>query len=305
MLNSYYANTDNYINYFYHKSKESQDMVFHFQDKIEIYFFISGSVTYFIEKNGYQLRNGDLLVINSNEIHKATFRSEDTYERIVILFKPEIASLFSSNTYNLLNCFINRPKGEQNKIGLNNLQIAEIMGIFSKFNAIYKDDNDTTALLKLTYFIELLVFINRVFSHAKSNESRQILSKKLVPILDFIDNNISSDLSLQSLEEKFYINRYYLSSLFKKSTGINIHNYIVQKRIYRAKTLLSENFSISEVCSMSGFCDYSHFIRAFKMHVGTSPGQYKKQHAFVEKKNFRSFWLPQETWILMPRCFPL
>lgn len=289
MLTSYYADANSYIKYSHLKSKEIQDMAFHLQNMFEIYFFISGGVNYFIEKNVYQLKYGDLFVINSNEIHKATFQSGDAYERIVVMFEPEIVRLFNSNNFNLLDCFINRPKGEQNKISLNKIQVDNIMEIFSRLNLVCQSTNDSSILLKLTYLIELLVFINKVFAGAKANDGNQILSKKLVPILEYIDSNLSSDLSLQTLEENLYINRYYLSNLFKKDTGINIHDYIILKRISKAKTLLSDNYCVTEVCQMSGFCDYSHFIRTFKMHVGTSPGKYKKQHAMVEKKTLFPF----------------
>lgn len=288
MLSSYYTDVDSYIKYGHMKTNEIQDMSYHLQNMFEIYFFISGSVNYFIEKNVYQLKYGDLFVINNNEIHRATFRSGEGYERIVVMFEPEIVRLFSSNSFNLLDCFINRPKGEQNKIGLNKVQIDKIMEITAKMDSVFKVHSDASSLLKLAYLIELLVFINEVFNNTKSNESNQILSKKLVPILEYIDSNLNSDLSLHSLEEKFYINKYYLSSLFKKDTGVNIHEYIILKRIAKAKILLSEGYGITEVCQMSGFCDYAHFIRTFKLHIGTSPGQYKKQHALVEKKNMLS-----------------
>jgi AraC-like DNA-binding protein len=179
-------------------------------------------------------------------------------------------------------------KGERNKLQLNNVQIDRIMEIFSKLESASKDCSDASNLLKLTYLLELLIFINEAFTNTELHESNQLISKKLVPLLEYIGSNLNDNLSLQSLEEKFFINRYYLSSLFKKDTGVNIHEYIILKRISKAKVLLSEGYSITEVCQMSGFNDYSHFIRAFKLHVGISPGQYKKRHAFVEKKNLFS-----------------
>lgn len=288
MLNGTCIDEEGCIKYFHARSNEAHDMAFHLQNMYEVYFFISGSVSYFIEKSVYQLKHGDLFVINSNEIHKATFRSGESYERAVIMFEPELFSLLGSNDYSLLNCFINRPKGELNKIELNKHQIEEVEDILRKFNSACMNPDETTGLLKTAYLIELLVIINKVFLHKKSLEDSQMISRKLIPILDFIDDNLTGDLSLQTLAEKFFINKYYLSTLFKSNTGMNIHEYIVLKRISKAKTLLGENLSIGDACQLSGFSDYSHFIRAFKQNVGTSPGQYKKQHASVEKTSLLS-----------------
>lgn len=285
MLNCIHLIESNSIRYFRHKSKEAHDMAFHFQDQFEIYFFISGSVNYFIEKNVYQLKHGDLFVVNNNEIHKATFRSGDTYERIVILFDPELIRSFGSNSgLHLLDCFVNRPKGEQNKVSLSQPQIEEIMSIFSRFDMASIAGSETADFLRLAYLIELLVYINNAILHDQTKEDNQLLPQKLAPIIDHINSNLCGDLSLEALEEKFYINKYYLSSLFKKNTGLNIHEYIIIKRISKAKSLLCENLNIDEACQLSGFHDYSHFIRAFKQYVGVSPGRYKRQHS-MERRN--------------------
>jgi YesN/AraC family two-component response regulator len=156
--------------------------------------------------------------------------------------------------------------------------------LLSRFDLVHLNPGESSDLLMLAYLIELLALINKVFSQKKCLNGSQITSKKLIPVLDYIDNNIISGLSLQSIADRFFINKYYLSTLFKNNTGLSIHEYIVLKRISKAKTLLLENLSISEVCQRSGFCDYSHFIRAFKQNVGVSPGHYKKQHALLKKR---------------------
>jgi len=57
---------------------------------------------------------------------------------------------------------------------------------------------------------------------------------------------------------------------------MNLHEYIIFKRVARAKKLLMEGKSVTETCHLSGFNDYSNFIRTFKRTVGISPGKYSK-----------------------------
>jgi len=275
-MESYYNHVDESIQYAHTQTENPGPANFHLHNHFEIYFFISGNVNYFIEKKVYTLHYGNLLLMNSHEIHKPSFSPGEPYERIVIHFDAAIPQYLNSPSFDLLNCFTNRPTGEQNLIRLSRKQCDEIMKHFGKFEALDGGSNGSD-VLKLAIFLELLVFINRVFSSTLPPEYEEpSVPEKLVPILDYIDSNLENDLSLEFLEHHFYINRFYLTRLFKKVTNSSLHEYIQYKRISRAKMLLSEGCNVTEACTTSGFNDYSNFLRMFKRTVGISPGQYRK-----------------------------
>jgi len=233
-------------------------------------------VDYFVENKFYPLRTGDLIITNTQEIHKPAFNSSKTYERIVLEFNPDLLSYFSSEKFNLLKCFLDRPIGEQNKVTLNPEQRKDLLEFFYKIEALQGQKNASRDILKLNYLIELLVYINIVFMNIPVNVEHKNIHEKLIPIIDYIDQHLSEDLSLQTLEEIFYINKYYLSKLFKNNIGSNLHEYIIFKRISMAKTLLTKGVNVTDTCSKCGFNDYSNFLKMFKRTVGFSPGQYKK-----------------------------
>ncbi|MFA5447190.1 MAG: response regulator [Sphaerochaeta sp.] len=86
------------------------------------------------------------------------------------------------------------------------------------------------------------------------------------------------DLSLDSVSSLLHINSSYLSSIFKRCTGINFLDYITDLRIGTAKEQLSDPFkSISEIASLVGYSSPSYFCRAFKKNTGLSPTEYRKQ----------------------------
>jgi len=253
---------------------------FHLHDRYEIYFFVSGKVKYFVEKTIYSLDEGDLLVMNSREIHKPTFTDNSPYERYTIHFHPSVISSLSNNNFNLLKCFENRTPGENNKILLNLDQRKELVELLNKIEHITADRPEFYNVLFLCYLTEILVLLNTAFTMDNSQKYSVLVPNRLSPILDYIDMNIDGDLSLDTLEAKFFINKFYLCRLFKSLTRSSIHEYILYKRVSRAKVLLADGASVTEACIRSGFGDYSNFIRTFKKTVGKTPSQFAKSQVY-------------------------
>ena len=106
-------------------------------------------------------------------------------------------------------------------------------------------------------------------------------------IVEYIDDNIQNELTLEILEKKFYLNKSYLGRLFQKYLNISIHEYIILQRIAKAKELLLDGYSALDASKKSGFNDYSNFRKMFKKVTQVSPAAYiKKQHD--ENMNFNS-----------------
>jgi AraC-like DNA-binding protein len=248
------------------------------QELFEIYFFLTGHVHYFIEKQVYPLQYGDLLVMNSNELHKPNFQSNQRYEVIVIHFNPAVVAELSSPDFDLLGCFTNRPLGEQNHMRFSDQRLQELLHLFDRLEKLSMPRTAAGSdILYLAAFLELLVFLGRAFNseqHGQSDEPSAIPGK-LRDLLHYIDNYLDQDLSLDKLEHTFFMNRSYLCRLFKKHTGSTIHEHILFKRIAKAKMLLKAGSNVTDACQLAGFNDYSNFIRSFKKTVGLPPKQYQ------------------------------
>lgn len=260
-----------------HKPVDFRYTDFHLHDCFEIYFFISGNAKYFIEKSFYSLNHGDLLITNNNEIHKSVVVPGPIYDVISLQIAPSLVKTLSSPKYNLLNCFINRPHGENNKIILENNQLKIVADLFKKIEDAYVSQVLGSEILLMSCLMQLLTVINSNFKGTSQDTNEFAIPGVLDAILDYINFNLSGDLSLKTLENKFNINQFYLSRLFKKSFGSTLHEYILLKRLSLAKRLLQNDKTVTEACELSGFNDYFHFIRIFKKYVGTSPGQFKKR----------------------------
>lgn len=97
-------------------------------------------------------------------------------------------------------------------------------------------------------------------------------------VQNYIENNYTKyDLSLDSVADILNLNPSYLSSLFKRVTGINFSTYVTDKRISMAKELLQDPLrSAGEIASLTGYESASYFTRAFKKKTGLTPTEYRK-----------------------------
>ena len=94
----------------------------------------------------------------------------------------------------------------------------------------------------------------------------------------YIMQHIDEAVTLSILAEALFVNRTYLSELFKKKTGITLAAYISGMKVQRAKELLAnENLTIAEIAGLLSFKDVEYFSRLFKQRTSCSPSDYRKQ----------------------------
>jgi AraC-like DNA-binding protein len=250
----------------------------HVHCEFEVFFLLAGKGSFGIERNTYPVKPGDVMIINNSENHQGFSASEKNSEYIQIHFDPDLLSPFSQ-TFNLYHCFFDRPKGEYNKLVLNKPQQEKIMRLFNRIKDLFEHPFYADEVLKYTALIELIFYINRLYLNFSYTDERQNLPEHLANILDYIDDNIQDELSLDTLEKKFYINRSYLGRLFQKYLNISVHEYIIFQRIAKAKELLLDGYNALDASKKSGFNDYSNFRKMFKKITRVSPSAYiKKQY---------------------------
>ncbi|MEC0230461.1 response regulator [Paenibacillus alba] len=119
----------------------------------------------------------------------------------------------------------------------------------------------------------ILMEIENQLKHKRNAQ----ISPTIQAILDYIQQNFSEDISLQSIAHQFHLNKSYLSQLFKVQTGENFNNYLANLRINEAKAMLREsNPNIYTVCQAIGYPNPSYFGQVFKKIVGMKPSEYSK-----------------------------
>lgn len=96
--------------------------------------------------------------------------------------------------------------------------------------------------------------------------------QKLRQAIAYIQDHLAQEISLNAIADYLGMSRYYFCRLFKQSTGLSFHQYVIQQRVERAKQLLRQgNLSISDIAIACGFAHQSHLNRHFKRLTGVTP----------------------------------
>lgn len=143
----------------------------------------------------------------------------------------------------------------------------EFSGIFDKLQAC--EDLDNLDICFKSYIKNLI----DIFSDFDGRRMKCLIEKAK----NHIELNLERTLNLEDVSGYFNLSPGYFSKLLKKDTGMTFVEYIIQKRIDKAKILLRTNEKMWVIASNAGYPDLSSFSRAFKKVTGISPSQYRER----------------------------
>lgn len=252
----------------------------HFHDGYEIWFTVTDGCGFFLENSSFTLDRGGLVLVSSSELHRTAAPSEGIYERYIISFVPDYIAEFDSEETGLFSLFTDHPQGNVASMQLNEEQISEFLEQVHILERYARGERYGREMLKKLALTQLVILCNGYFSGGQSQKTEQS-SERLKPILSYIKEHISEELTLDKLAETFFISKSHLIRLFKTVTGMTPNEYIIMTRVMKARSYLSEGIPVLKICEFIGYSDESHFIRTFKKIMGITPKQYSK----LRKKN--------------------
>jgi len=100
---------------------------------------------------------------------------------------------------------------------------------------------------------------------------------RLKQVLAFIEDRLSSDVSVDEIAAVARVSPSHLNSMFRKSTGLPVHQYLIQRRVERAKSLLKHHdLSMADIAAAAGFAHQSHMARHMRRLLGVTPMALKR-----------------------------
>jgi AraC-like DNA-binding protein len=198
------------------------------------------------------------------------------YERIVIWISPEFMDQYRNEQYDIAECFKHTKHTKMNLLRFQTDIQNNIRHILADLEKSISSTDFASELLASTYFIQFMIYINRLLLTNSIVTSHNSISydKQIQKIIEFINTNLKKELSLDTISTHFYISKYHLMRKFKEETGYTLHNYIQKKRLLLAADLIKQEIPITKACYECGFQEYSTFSRAFKSLFKVTPREY-------------------------------
>jgi len=279
----------------------TKDKSFHWQGgfhyhifELELQYIKSGSGAYFIKDRKYNLKENSILIIHKKEVHKyiRAIPSAVPMDKVYLGFNK---SIFKDTGYQYQKLISRITECRKNFIHQvlfppEESQRADL--IISNMASEWRDKKAHYREVIINLLLELFIIIGRSFSFSASGVSTH---KKIEPtaqerlisnVISYIDKNYQKSLTLLTLSKFALRSPYHLSHIFKDVTGFNFKEYLINKRIMKAKDILASELDskIMSVADDVGFSNLSTFNRDFKRVTGISPSEYRKFCTHFRKK---------------------
>jgi AraC-like DNA-binding protein len=264
---------------YYYSDSKLPDVNAHTHDYYEFYFFIEGHITMYIDEKIFTPTPGTLIIIPPKMKHYARLIDGSIpYRRFVFWVTKDFLGTLSnlSTDYNYL-----ADKTANDRFFIHKFSDIEFNTIqgkgFTLIDEIHSNRfaRDAKILLSVSDF---MLTINRMVYESLNSSSTSTDSDTLYQsLIQYIENHIDENMTLDLLADKLHVNKYHISHVFSETNGMSLHKYIIKKRLDMCRDAILSGQDISIVAQTYGFADYSVFYRAFVKEYGKSPKKYRDE----------------------------
>lgn len=252
---------------FHINDQTKKDFSYHYHDFHKIIVFISGKVTYHIEGKAYHLKPRDILLVSQGAIHKPEIDPSVPYERYIFWIRDDLSC------QELNTCFQKANDRSFNLVRADSALQEGLKDLLPEIEQTLQNKHFGDTVLRNALFTQFMIYINRIFLRTSSSPDKKTYSSdtQVEQLLKYINRNLSENLSIDQLANRFFFSKYHMMRKFKNETGYTIHNYITSKRLLMARSLISQGMPVMKAAQASGFHDYTTFVRAYKKQFGKAP----------------------------------
>ena len=255
-------------------SSADQLITNHWHNSLEVLYIASGKMDTGINNSIYHLKRGDLIIINSGDIHFTRCRD---YAKIYVLQVP----------YPLLNThipnydYVRFQDSDGSVVFSNPAKVDELSRLMIQMYEITLEQKPGYTLLfssKLYQFLFILFqrYHTDISSRTKQKSDRNLI--RLEQVMNYVKSHYTQPISLEDAAQILSLNPEYFCRYFKKYMGMTFLEYVNSIRLYHIhQDLLNTNYSVSELMDRHGFTNYKLFSKMFRNTYGCPPGMFRKQ----------------------------
>ena len=244
----------------------------HCHSAVEIILPVVGEVTYELPERTYRVQSDEVLIVPPNCMHNLVM--EEGSARYLMLFEPD--GVFGMRDLQLVEDLLHSPVY---LTGQPELQHAVRELLLHCVNC-YERREFLWNSLCYSYLMQMYVRLGQNYvaqSPMVEPDSHQIDPEIVDSARLYIDQNYKRSISLEDVSAFTGFSKYYFSRVFKRQTGVSFSEYLRQKRVRMAESLLIHSrLSIQDIASDSGFGSVASFNRAFREARSCTPSKYRE-----------------------------
>ena len=265
----------------------------HIHDYIEILYALSGEYRILLNNKDYYFSAGDMVLINSNEIHNIISLTEGYNNYIVIKFEPEILYTTTQSVFEMkyVMPFILNESTHQKVFKKDEIECSVIPDIIKGISKEYSEQKYGYELAIRADIFNLFLFILRRWNAQNIDlninlEMNKDMVRRMQVVFDYVENNYQNDITSLDMADICSLSYSYFSRAFKKIMKKNFKEYLNYVRISKAEKLLStSDLNITEIALAVGFSTSSYFISQFKQFKGITPKQFQNKYMHSDPVN--------------------
>ncbi|MBM7661822.1 xylan 1,4-beta-xylosidase [Bacillus mesophilus] len=263
---------------------------FHWHEDLELLFVLDGSLEIRVNRDSFNLEEGDLFLVNGNELHFVN--SKTTVGKTHVLALQIDHKYVKKHNINLSEkrFYLNsKEMGTKSTYSLSHIKyiLANMMDLILNRKNLYH--------LKIEkLLLELVVILLEHYELPTQTKEKEIdRDHRLLEILKYMNHHcMDSQLSLQEIADEFSLNPQYLSRYFKLNVGESFKKKLDSIRLNKSLfSLRTTDEKITEIALKYGFPDSKAYYRVFKEVVGITPMQYREQYKVDIEKNIPKDYL--------------
>ncbi|QAY66486.1 helix-turn-helix domain-containing protein [Paenibacillus protaetiae] len=260
-----------------HEGKGKVLFPHHWHEHLEFLYFVTGEASLELGSATLRAKEGDLIVVNSNELHAGISHSDHLFYYALI---ADI-SLLQSHTLDAAEMKFITPIA-QNRLLFGN-RITNDETRLSMLTIIQELENRSfgyeLAIKSELYRLLALLLRGFVATVLTPDEYDQRMKnvQRFAPIFEYIDKQYQEPITVDQLAGMAGLSRFHFSRLFKELSGKTVTEFVNETRISKADQLLrSSPLTVSEIAVATGFNDIYYFSRLFKKHKKIAPSAVRK-----------------------------
>ena len=234
----------------------------------ELELFHTGSGTSHINGKAYPIKRGMLLCAKPGSIRYSKFPVRCSFIR----FFPggskteDIEKLL----YTIPDClYVDDPD-----------ILEKLFSLFARLSSylIFSSPDAHSIVKANAVFLDIISVYLSLCNEANNPMANTPMYRPVCEIHEYINEHFAEDCSLKKLAHIVNLSPNYLHTIFKECVGLTPYEYVLSKRIDRAKALImTGEKSMLEISMETGFCSQSHFNKIFKAQTGATPANYRKK----------------------------